>query len=87
MLFAKQYFCFRCEKGTKSTNSFTRHFNICIKEVAQIAPLPFYHKHYNNKKDILDGGLEEDLEDRSKLLDETNYSVRDVTNLLTKITP
>lgn len=61
----------------------TRYFNACIKEVSQTALLSIHHKLYNNKKDILDKGLE----DRSQLLDEINFIVRDATVTSTKKTP
>ena len=80
MLFAKQYLCPRCGKGTKSTSGLIRHFNACIKEVPRTAHL---HKLYDDPVDTSDGNLE----DGSQLLDETNYIVRDATDLPTERTP
>ena len=71
--------CPRCRKKTKSTSGLTRHLNACTKEVSQITHL---HKLYDDLVDILKG----DLEDRSQLLDETNYNIKDATNLPTKKT-
>ena len=79
---AKQYLCHKYRKRTKPTNGLTSHLNTCTKEVPQIAPLPIHHKLHNDKEDTLDKGLE----DGSELLNETNYIVRDVTNLSTKNT-
>ena len=45
--------------------------------------MPFHHKLHKDKKDTLHGGLN----DRSKLLDETNYTVRDATDSPTESTP
>ena len=78
----KQYLCPRCGKKTKFTSGLTRHLNVCTKEVSQTAPLPIHHKLYEDKKDTLNGGLEAG----SELFDETNYTVRDVTDLPTKST-
>ena len=80
MLFTKQYSCPRYGKRTKSTNGLTRHLNACTKEVPRTAHL---HKLHNDPIDTSDGNLE----DGSQLLDETNYIVRDTTNLPTKRTP
>ena len=79
MLSAKHYSCPRCGKGIKSTSGLTRHLNACTKEVLQTAHL---HKLYDDPVDTLDG----DLEDRSQLLDETNYTVRDATDSPTEKT-
>ena len=83
MLSAKQYLFLRCGKETKSTSEVTRHFNVSTKEVPQTTHLQIYHKLYDDKVDILDG----ELEDKSQLLDETNYIVRDATDLPTKNIP
>ena len=80
MLSAKQYLCPRCEKRTKSTSRLRKHFNACTKEISQTTHL---YKPHDDPVDILDG----DLEDKSQLLDETNYIVRDVIDLPTKNTP
>ena len=80
MLSAKQYLCLRCGKRTKSTSGFTRHHNACTKEVPQTANL---YKFYNDLVDTSDG----DLEDGNQLLNETNYTVKDATDLPTKRTP
>ena len=77
---AKQYSCPRCRKETKSTSRLTRHCNVCTKKVPKTAHL---HKLHDDPVDILDG----DLEDRSQLLDKTNYNVRDITDSPTKRTP
>ena len=61
----------------------TRHLNACTKEVLQIAQLQIQHIFYDDKINTSD----EKLEDRSQLLDETNYTVRNTTNLLTKNIP
>ena len=58
----------------------TRHLNACTKEVPQTAHLDKLH---DDLVDTLDG----DLEDGSQLLDETNYIVRDATDLPTERTP
>ena len=79
MLSAKQYLCPRCGKRTKSTSGLTRHLNACTKEVPQTAHL---HKLHNDPVDTSD----RDLEDGSQLLDETNYTVRDATDLPTERT-
>lgn len=47
-----------------------------------MALLQIYHKFHNDKRDILD----EDLEDRSQLLDKTNYIKKDVIVIPTKKT-
>ena len=70
----------KCGKKIKSINGLRRYFNICIKKILQTTHL---YKLYNDKLDILNG----DLKDGSQLLDKTNYTVRDVTNLLTKRIP
>ena len=57
----------------------TRYLNVCIKEVLQTA---HFHKLHDDSLDISDG----DLEDGSQLLDKTNYTVRDATNLPTERT-
>ena len=80
MLSAKQYLCPKCRKGIKSISRLTRHFNSCTKEVPQTAHL---HKLYEDPVDTSDGNLE----DGSQLLDETNYTVRDATDLPTERTP
>ena len=80
MLSAKQYSCPRFGKRTKFTSRLTRHFNACAKEISQTAHL---YKLHDDPVDISDG----DLEDGSQLLDETNYIVRDATDLPTKKTP
>ena len=80
MLSAKQYSCPRCGKGTKSTSGLTKHLNACTKKVPWTAHL---HKLYDDPVDTSD----KDLEDGSQLLNETNYTVRDATDLLTERTP
>ena len=84
---AKKYSCLKYGKRTKSTSGLTRYLNACIKKVPQTVPLPIYHKLHNDKKDILDGDLEENLEDGSEMLDKTNYTIRDVTYSPTKNKP
>ena len=80
MLSVKQYLCPRYGKGTKSTSGLIRHFNACTKEVPQTTHL---HKLYDDAIDPLD----RDFEDRSQLLDETNYIIRNATESPTKRTP
>lgn len=65
MTFANHYLYFRYRKRTKSISGLIRHLNTYIKKVPQTAPLLIYHKLHDDKKDILDGGLE----DRRELLD------------------
>ena len=57
-----------------------KHLNACTKEVPRTAHL---HKLHNDPVDILD----ENSEDKSQLLDKTNYTVRDETDLPTKKIP
>ena len=76
---AKQYSCPRCGKGTKSTSGLTRHLNACTKEVPRTAHL---HKLHDDPVDTSDGNLE----DESQLLDEINYTVRDIIDSPTKKT-
>lgn len=45
--------------------------------------MQIYHKLYDNKVNTSD----EDLEDESQLFDKTNYTVRNVIDLLIKIIP
>ena len=80
MMSAKQYLCLRCKKGIKLTSRLTKHLNVCIKEVPQIAHL---HKLHDDPVNISD----ENLEDGNQLLDETNYIIRDATDLPTERTP
>lgn len=77
---AKEYLYPRCRKRTKSTSGLTRHLNGCTKEVFQTAHL---HKLHDDPVDTSDG----DLEDGSQLLDETNYTVKDATDLPTEKRP
>ena len=77
---AKQYSCPKCGKEIKSTSGLKRHLNVYTKEIPQTAHL---HKLHDDPVDTLDG----DLEDGSQVLDKTNYTVRDATNLPTKRTP
>ena len=58
----------------------TRYLNAYTKEVPQTA---YLYKLHDDPVDTLNG----DLEDGSQLLDETNYIVRDATDLPTKRTP
>ena len=76
----KQYSCPRCGKGTKSISRLTKFLNACRKKVPRIAHL---HKLHDDPVDTSDRSLE----DGSQLLDETNYTVRDTTDLPTKKTP
>lgn len=76
----KQYLYSKCRKKTKSISGLTRHVNVCTKILSQTAFLPIYYKLYNNNKDILD----KSLEDRSQLLDNSNYNIKDVIQILTK---
>ena len=80
MLFAKQYLCPRYGKGIKSTSGLTRHLNACTKEVPRTAHL---HKLHDDPVDTSDGNLE----DRSQLLNEINYIMRDATDLPTERIP
>ena len=74
---AKQYPCFRYRKKTKSSNVLIRHLNAYIKKIPQTAHL---YKFYNDEVDKSDMNLE----DGSQLLDETNYTVKDITDLPTE---
>ena len=80
MLSAKQYLYPRYGKGTKSTSGLTKHLNACTKEISQTTDL---YKIHDDLVDKLDG----DLKDRSQLLDETNYIIRDATDSPTERTP
>ena len=77
---AKQYSCPRCGKRTKSTSGLTRYLNACTKEIYRTA---HFYKLYDDLVDTSDGNLE----DGSQLLDKTNYTIRDVTDLPTEKTP
>ena len=77
---AKQYLCPKCGKEIMSSSGLIRHFNTCTKEITQIAHLQIHHKLHNDKVETSDG----ELEDRSQLLDETNYTIKNATNLPTK---
>ena len=76
----KQYSCPRYEKVTKPTSGLKRHLHAYTKEVPRIAHL---HKLHDDPVDISD----RNLEDGSQLLDESNYIVRDATNLPIEKTP
>ena len=80
MSIAKQYSCPRYGKRTKSTSGLTRHLNVCTKEIPRTAHL---QKLHDDPVDTSDGNLEEG----SQLLGETNYTIRDVTDLPTEKTP
>ena len=80
MLSAKQYSCPRCGKETKSTSRLTRYLNACTKEIPRTAHL---YKLHDDPVDTSDGNLE----DRSQLLNEINYIMRDATDLPTERIP
>ena len=58
----------------------TRYLNACTKEIYRTA---HFYKLYDDLVDTSDGNLE----DGSQLLDKTNYTIRDVTDLPTEKTP
>ena len=72
--------CLRYGKGIKSTSELTRHLNAYTKKVPQTFHL---HRLHDDPVDTSDG----DLEDESQLLDKTNYTLRDATDLPTKKAP